>query len=58
MLLAAIAAASPGQGATAQPGTFGSVPCSEIRVEFEGQVFSVDSFPDLKAARCGYLTVP
>jgi len=58
MLLAAIAAASPGQGATAQPGTFESLPCSEIRVELEGQVFSVDSFPDLKTARCGYLTVP
>jgi pimeloyl-ACP methyl ester carboxylesterase len=58
MLLSTIAAASPGQGATAQPGTFESVPCSEIRVELGGQVFAADSIAGLEAARCGYLTVP
>jgi pimeloyl-ACP methyl ester carboxylesterase len=58
MPLAGSAAATSPDQLAAPPGTFESVPCSEIRVELEGHVFSVDSIPDLKAARCGYLTVP
>lgn len=54
---AAIAAASLGQPA-ATPGTFEPVACSEVKVHVGGRVIAVDSIPDLKVARCGYLVVP
>ena len=48
---------SPGPRAAA-PGTFEPVACSAVTVHIGGQVYSVDSLPALKAARCGYLSVP
>jgi pimeloyl-ACP methyl ester carboxylesterase len=55
-LAGSAAARSPGQKAA--PGTFEPVACSEVKVNVGGRVYTVDSFPALKTARCGYLVVP